>query len=173
MLASQLPNESIYILRLRPDARHDDVARRTVELATPRAIVVIVNPVVWNCVNLRVLRGQLPTKGVYCRMCSRMLDRALAKSDVELSGVCVGQSLVRIPNCEVVARGVRSGLTAAALNSDFKTRALGRFTAWLCFVPKYIDRQRPLVVSDEADVKPSGPARLRRRHREVPSGKCF
>ena len=103
VLASQLPNETIHILRLGPDARHDNVARRTVERTTPRAIVVVVNPVVWNGVNLWVLRGQLLVKSIYRWMRSRTLHRAFAKPDVKFVGIVVTESLVRIPNSKVVA----------------------------------------------------------------------
>jgi hypothetical protein len=106
MLPSQLPNKSSYRLCLGPDALRDDVARRTVERATPRAIIVVVNPVAWNGVNLRVHRGQLLIKGLHRRMCSRMLHRALTKPDRELTGIGVTESLVRKPNSKVVADGV-------------------------------------------------------------------
>jgi len=79
---------------------------RTVERTTPRAIVVVVNPVIWNGVNLRVLGGQLLVESIYRRMRSRTLHLALAKPDVKLAGIGVTESLVRIPNSKVVAHGV-------------------------------------------------------------------
>jgi len=68
-------------------------------------MVVVVNPVVWNGINLRMFRGQLLVEGVHCRMRFRMLHLTLAKPDVQFPGVCVAQSLVRIPNSKVVAHG--------------------------------------------------------------------
>ena len=106
VLASQPANKSIHILCLRPYARHDNVTRRTVERTTPRAIIVVVNPVVWNGINLWVLRGQLPIEGVHCGMRSRVLHGALAKPNIKLTCIGVTESLVRIPNSKVVAHGV-------------------------------------------------------------------
>ena len=64
---------------------------------------MVVNPLIWNGVNLRVLRGQLLIKSSHCWMRSRVYNRALAKPDIQLPGICVAQSLVRIPNSKVVA----------------------------------------------------------------------
>src|SRR5690242_16224791 len=120
MLASQLRHKRIYILRLGPNARYQDVALRSIVLAAPRTIVVIANPIIGNGINLRVLRRQLRIKSVDRRMCSRRLNRTLAKPGVQVAGFFIAQPFVRIPNSKVVAH---SGSCVDAVSATTKSSA--------------------------------------------------
>ena len=103
MLESKLVDKTCDVIGLGPDAGHNDVARRAVESATPRAVIVVVNSVVGNGVNLGMLGGKLLVEGVNGWVRLDSADVALAQADVKLACLAVGETLVWEPDSEITA----------------------------------------------------------------------
>ena len=103
VLASKLMHESRDIISLGPHARHDDVSRRAVQSATPRAIIVVVNSIFGNGVNLGVLDGKLGVERVNGRMWLKTIDVAFAETMIKLDRFPIGEAPVRETNSKIAA----------------------------------------------------------------------
>jgi hypothetical protein len=66
MLLSKFVYKSFDVICLGPNAWHDDVTRRTIERATPRAVFVVVNSVIGNRIDLRMLGDKISIEGINC-----------------------------------------------------------------------------------------------------------
>src|SRR6185437_9883546 len=102
----QLANESVHILRLRPDTTHDKMSRRTIERDAPRAVICIINALVGNGINLRMLRGQLAVKRLDSRVRRNTVNNAVTELSVKCARLSISESAARVPNCHVVAHDV-------------------------------------------------------------------
>jgi hypothetical protein len=105
VFASQLLHELIDVVCFWPHAGNDDVARRAIDFAAPRTVIVVADLVVWKVVALWVLGNQLLVEGIDGRVRRRALGRSLTKRDVQLSSLRMTQPLVRVPNSKVEAHG--------------------------------------------------------------------
>ena len=103
VLASKLMHESRDIISLGPHARHDNVSRRAVQSAAPRAIIVVVNSIFGNGVNLGVLGGKLGVERVNGRMRLNTTDVAFAETMIKLDPFPIGEAPVREPNSKIAA----------------------------------------------------------------------
>jgi hypothetical protein len=103
MLLSKFVYKSFDVICLGPNAWHDDVTRRTIEHATPRAVVVVVNSVIGNRIDLRMLGDKICIEGINCRVRLDATSVALAQAPIELSGFAVRESLIREPYTEITA----------------------------------------------------------------------
>lgn len=113
MLAAKLMNDCIHSFCPGPDTGGDNMRVRVVEGATPRAVVVIVDALLWDGVDLRVLGGKLLIERTDGRMGLNTRKVAGAKLLVHATSLCVGESLMREPDAKVAAHGwkKRSRLT--------------------------------------------------------------
>jgi len=91
------------IISLGPHGRHDDVSRRTVQSATPRAIIEVADSIFGNGVNLGVLGGKLGVERVNGRMWLNTTDVAFAETMIKLDRLTIGEAPVREPNSKIAA----------------------------------------------------------------------
>src|SRR5712664_903235 len=103
VLASKLMHKSRDIISLGPHASHDNVSRRAVQSATPRAIIVVVNSIFGNGVNLGVLGGKLGVERVNGRMWLNTSDVAFAETMIKLDRFPIGEARMREPNAKIAA----------------------------------------------------------------------
>jgi hypothetical protein len=64
---------------------------------------VIINPVVWNGINLWMLGRQFLVESIHGRVRRRNLDCPLTKANVQLGSLGITKPFVRIPNSKIVA----------------------------------------------------------------------
>ena len=76
MLAAKLMDDRVHGFCLRPDTSGDYMRLGVVEGATPRAEIVVAQPLLWDSVDLRVLGGKLLVKRLNSRM--RLCVRKIA-----------------------------------------------------------------------------------------------
>ena len=77
------------------------MTRRMIERATPRAVIVVVDSVIRNGVDLRVLGDKIRIERIDGRV--RLNVIRLAQARVELSGFSVREPLIREPHCKITA----------------------------------------------------------------------
>jgi hypothetical protein len=103
MLLGKFVHKPFDVICLGPNARHDDMTRRMIERATPRAVIVVVDSVIRNGVDLRILGDKIRIERIDGRVRLNAIRVALAQARVELSGFTVREPLIREPHCKITA----------------------------------------------------------------------
>jgi hypothetical protein len=100
MLLGKFVHKPFDVICLGPNAWNDDVTRRMIERATPRAVIVVVDSVTRNGVDLRTLGDKIRIEPIEGRVRLNVIRVALAQARVELSGFTVREPLIREPHCK-------------------------------------------------------------------------
>jgi hypothetical protein len=78
VLESKFVHKALDVLGFRPNARHNEVAGRMVQGATPRTVIVVIDQIVGDGIDFGMLGDKLHIKGIDCRMWLNSAGVALA-----------------------------------------------------------------------------------------------
>ncbi|MGD1095825.1 MAG: hypothetical protein ABSB35_28015 [Bryobacteraceae bacterium] len=98
----QFVNETANIIRLRPNAGHDNVHPRPVEGTRPRTVIYVVS-FRGNGIDLRPPCGQFAVEGLNRTALARQNRLPVAELRVHFSGFTVREGNIAVPDTEIKA----------------------------------------------------------------------